>query len=149
MGEMHFAQIPQRRVPKQAWPSGRRIKEERISNPDNLWYGTKGGSETNDKVFLLSLEEVDRYFGDSGDYLNKRRKDPRGKNGKGGYYLSNGHDGKRKATHNGSAHWWWLRSPGIIGRTAAYVSYVGGVSVTGNFVSSAGGGVRPALWLNL
>jgi len=51
-----------------------RIVEKKIPNPDNLWYGTKGGRDTRDKVFLLSLEEVDKYFGNSGDYLNKRRK---------------------------------------------------------------------------
>lgn len=27
-------------------------------NPDNQWYGTKGGAATEDYIFLLSLEEV-------------------------------------------------------------------------------------------
>lgn len=32
-------------------------------NPDNLWYGAKGGNNTKDRIFLLSLEDaVCRYF---------------------------------------------------------------------------------------
>jgi len=50
-----------------------RIVEKNISNPDNIWYGTTGGKDTRDKIFLLSLEEADRYFGNSRDYLNRRR----------------------------------------------------------------------------
>lgn len=35
-------------------------------NPDNQWYGSKGGEDTKDAIFLLSVEEaVCRYFGDS------------------------------------------------------------------------------------
>ncbi len=34
-------------------------------NPDNQWYGSKGGADTQDRVFLLSIEEVCKYFGDS------------------------------------------------------------------------------------
>ena len=48
------------------------------ANPNNPWYGTSGGNATTDKVFLLSLDEVVKYFGDSGDLLNKRRKDYKG-----------------------------------------------------------------------
>ena len=51
-----------------------RIIETVNSNSNNLWYGTPGGNDTRDKIFLLSLEEADKYFGNSGDYLAKRRK---------------------------------------------------------------------------
>lgn len=35
-------------------------------NPDNQCYGTKGGEDTQDRIFLLSLEEATcKYFGDS------------------------------------------------------------------------------------
>jgi len=43
-----------------------RIVDVRNSNPANPWYGTRGGENTIDRVFLLSLEEVVRYLGDSG-----------------------------------------------------------------------------------
>jgi len=44
-------------------------------NLDNQWYGTKGGEETQDNIFLLSIEEaVCRYFGDSSAELQNRDK---------------------------------------------------------------------------
>ena len=51
-----------------------RIIPHNNTNPDNLWYGTKGGNDTIDKIFLLSLLEVDKYFGNSGDYSAKRNR---------------------------------------------------------------------------
>jgi len=134
-----------------------RIVETPISNPSNLWYGTDGGSSTRDNVFLLSIEEVDKYFGNSGDYVNKRRKEYEGNypNGKwvaaaGGWAFSNENDNSRIATDaSGKACWWWLRSPGNYGIAAAGVTDVGSVYVRGLRVSFASGGVRPALWLNL
>ena len=47
-----------------------RITETNVVNNDNLWYGTDGGPDTVDKVFLLSIEEVAMYFGDSGALAN-------------------------------------------------------------------------------
>lgn len=39
-------------------------------NPDNQWYGSKGGKDTQDGIFLLSLEEAAcKYFGDSSSKL--------------------------------------------------------------------------------
>lgn len=44
-------------------------------NHDNPWYGAKGGDDTEDKVFILSLEDaVCRYFGDSSPNLYNRGK---------------------------------------------------------------------------
>ena len=130
----------------------RRIVETRVTNNDNLWYGTKGGNDTMDKVFLLSLEEVDRYFGDSGDYQSKRRKNY--KDGKfvaanDGYCFSNTHDGERVAKLSNKSYGWWLRSSGGNVSRAAFVFYGGGVIVLGDTVSLERGGVRPALWLHL
>ena len=34
------------------------IVESKIINNDNPWYGTKGGRDAVDKLFLLSVEEV-------------------------------------------------------------------------------------------
>ena len=132
------------------------IVETKIYNPDNLWYGTKGGNDTTDKIFLLSLEEVDKYFGDSGDYLNKRRvkysarQYPNGKMvpANDGYGFSNENVGNRISKFKNEASWWWLRSPGQY-HEAAGVLDVGFVYVTGCFVSFDFGGVRPALWIDL
>jgi hypothetical protein len=130
-----------------------RISESQINNPNNLWYGKNGGSATTDKIFLLSLEEVDKYFGNSGDYANKRRKDY--KDGKfvtasDGWAFSNNHNAGRVANYGSEgACLWWLRSPGNYSLTAAYVYDDGRVYVRGGRVDYDSGGVRPALWLNL
>lgn len=38
------------------------IQLTRISTPDNMMYKTNGGNDTEDKVFILSIEEVKEYF---------------------------------------------------------------------------------------
>jgi len=131
------------------------IAETTISNPDNLWYGTPGGDDTRDKLFLLSLEEADRYFGNSGDYLNERRiswnsKGKAVENDKGSYF-SNVYDKKRAALIGNVGTWWWLRSPGETSGSAATVNLGGSVGVSGRDVDASHpemGGVRIALWLN-
>jgi len=127
-----------------------RIIETKINNEANLWYGIANGNDTLDKIFILNLEEVDRYFGNSGDYFNKRRK--KYDNGKwiedsDGWILSNEHDGSRVAKYNGLASLWWLRSPGYSDCTVAYVSTTGNIPPNGDRVCIGRGGVRPALWV--
>ena len=121
-----------------------RIIETEIDNPDNLWYGTPGGNGTVDRVFLLSLEEVDKYFGDTGDYLNII-------NGGSDWLLSNSHDSDRQAVGLNRAERWWLRSPGRGSNYAARVRADGSIDVGGLNVDLylGDGGIRPALWLNL
>ena len=133
-----------------------RIIETRISNTDNLWYETNGGAETTDKVFLLSLEEVDKYFGETGDYMNKIRKAYAGNHPNGewvpiddGYAFINANDSDRIAKFNNEAWLWWLRSPGNTNDYAASVLLYGEVHVSGLGVGYANGGVRPALFINL
>ena len=43
------------------------IQECELKNPDNPKYGTKGGNDTRDRVFLLSIDEAERYFKDDMD----------------------------------------------------------------------------------
>ena len=126
------------------------IAETKISTSNNLWYGTKGGADTTDKMFLLSIEEVDKYFGNSGDYLNKVRKeyqDGSWKPADNGYGVSNANDNNRIAMYNNAASVWWLRTPGDPSQNAAIVFRDGRVSVNGLLVLYDHIGVRPALWL--
>jgi hypothetical protein len=129
-----------------------RVIETTSRNSDNLWYGAAGGNDTRDKVFLLSVEEADKYFGNSGDYLNKRRK--KSDNGKyvadnGGYFLSDTYDRDRIAEDaGGERDWWWLRSAGGEENRAANVFRDGEVFVFGDYADYVGG-VRPALRLKL
>ncbi|MGH2643917.1 MAG: DUF6273 domain-containing protein [Chitinophagaceae bacterium] len=113
-------------------------------NPDNPWFKTKGGTDTIDSIFLLSLEEVCKYFGNSiKNLINK---------GSQKWLIDDENNQKRRAIYEDGYHWWRLRSPGYYGRTSASINSRGNVYVRGNGVYGRprdGGGVRPALWLKL
>ena len=115
-----------------------RIVEVTNANEDNQWFGTNGGDDTQDKIFLLSITEVVKYFGDSGQLANRPSDD---------VWIDDQYNQNRIATFNGEASWWWLRSPGVDGGTASRVEYGGYIILYGYFVDIAYGGVRPALWL--
>jgi len=130
----------------------KRIVLTKNTNSGNLWHGTPGGNDTDDKVFLLSIEEDDRYFGNSEDYLNKKRSSHDVVTethflAENGGFLINAYDNARKC---GDYYSWWLRSPGKNKSSAAYVEGEGKISVGGTLVNIGGGvKVRPALWLKL
>ena len=123
-------------------------------NHDNQWYGSKGGADTRDYIFLLSLEEVTcRYFGDSSSKLYNPRKNQR-------YWFErkDENNSKRIARLEGEtwSTWWWLRSPGRVNVKAVYVHGDGNIGIQGNNILKGNisdgkclGGVRPALWLKL
>jgi len=121
-----------------------RIAEVRNVNNDNPWFGASGGNDTNDRIFLLSLEEVVRYFGDSGQL--GRPEDAFW------IYDEFNHSRIGRGTDN-NTRTWWLRSPGqalinYVEDFAATVHDSGLVDVHGLPVVFVGG-IRPALWLNL
>ena len=125
------------------------IAETRNSNPNNQWYGTAGGNVTTDEVFLLSLDELVKYLGDSGDFVNKRRKDRYGNAKNDGYFHYDQYNNARMAKYsNGEEGVWWLRSPGMDNDCVASVHWDGVVMVDGRGVDESDC-VRPALWLNL
>jgi len=119
-------------------------------NLNNPWFDTSGGSDTEDYVFLLSLEEVCTLFGDSSALLND--KGDRIEN-----VVNDANNGRRIAKIEGTDHWWWLRSPGnhnddelfAYSNTAAAVFADGVVNVDGHTVDSKYDGVRPAMWVSL
>lgn len=113
-------------------------------NPDNPWFKTKGGLETTDKIFLLNLEEVSKYFGDSSENLKNK--------GKQKWAIDDENNSMRQSQFMDDFHWWRLRSPGYYGRTSASISSNGKIYVRGNGVYGRpkdGGGLRPALWSKL
>lgn len=112
-----------------------RIVETNVINSDNPWYGTSGGNDTNDKIFVLSLDEVIQYFGDSGEIQNKSD------NG----FLFDEYNETRKAYLEVC----WLRSPGGLASLATIVDTKGSIGVVGIEVYGPNGGVRPAMWINL
>ena len=122
-------------------------------NPDNEWYGTKGGADTEDRIFLLSNEEaVCKYFGDSCSKLRNP-----GKNQRYWFVRKDQNNSKRVARLEGKGvWWWWLRSPGRVGIKAVYIHGDGNIGIQGNNILKGNisdgwctGGVRPSLWLKL
>jgi len=105
-------------------PDRARIIEVTNENPDNPWYGTRGCVPTRDKIFLLSIDEVVKYFGDSGQLKTKNIN--RGCDWcKDEFFpwLSDRYDINRRAVDStGIVQWWRLRSPGINRRSTAAVS---------------------------
>ena len=123
-------------------------------NFDNQWYGSDGGADTLDQIFILSLEEVCKYFGDSSSLLQNR-----GINQRYWFQRKDENNNKRLAKLQGSegCWWWWLRSPGRVNLKATYIFGTdGNIGIQGNNVLKGNisdgkctGGVRPALWLKL
>ena len=118
----------------------RRVMVTTNDNPDNPKHGTEGGAPTEDKVFLLSVEEAEKYFKDNADrmagvteYAQKQgawvSKD---------YLLPNGE----------KAGLWWLRSPGYISHTASRVLINGDINSHGGSIVRENVAVRPAMWIS-
>lgn len=100
-------------------------------NPD---WDTNPGNDTQDKIFLLSIPEVGKYFisGDSSACTATN------------YATKSG-----VKTDGGFCKWWWLRSPGYDQRHAAFVFEELGARSVGLEVYFDLAAVRPALWINL
>ena len=120
-----------------------RILETTVINTGNPWLGASGGNNTTDRIFLLSIEEVVRYFGDSGQLANRHGT---------ALDIIDEYDEARIAHYLSGPAWWWVRSPGRSNDIAAFVSFYGYINMYGTVVywpDINGGGVRPALWINL
>ena len=108
-------------------------------------WSTNGGNNTQDKVFLLSYAEANKYFGVTYDNSSntKSRVAPTA------YAIAQGGwtSPSKKTADGTAAGWWLLRSPGSYQRYAAYVSSDG--SLRDHNVDYGSASVRPALWVNL
>ena len=111
-----------------------KIQTSLIKNEDNSKYGTNGGNDTEDKVFLLSEKETETLFSNKEERIAKATEYAT----KSGVYVN-----EEKAAC------WWLRSPGYKSDNAAEVDYDGWVYRHGYDVDGNHDGVRPALHLNL
>lgn len=119
-----------------------------VDNSKNQCYSgwnTSGGNNTQDKVFLLSYAEANKYFGVTYDNSSntKSRVAPTA------YAIAQGEwtSSSNKTADGTDAGWWWLRSPGYSQSRAADVNTDG--SLYSSSVSLDSGSVRPALWVNI
>ncbi len=106
------------------------IQTMNIKTPDNTEYKTKGGVDTEDQVFLLSIPEAEQYFHDDKD----RAVTPTD--------LAKAHN---VWTDKDNTCYWWLRSSGILQYNAASVYNTGIMSYIGCYSGDKRIGVRPAI----
>ena len=93
------------------------------------------GSDTEDKVFLLSLDAVSKYMSDTRSRLCSPTFQAR-------------QSGAYENTATG-AGWWLLRTPGASPDYVASVNSDGSIDFNGGKVGSAKGMVRPAVWVRI
>jgi len=121
-----------------------RIIQVTNRNPDNSYYGTKGGEDTHDYIFLLNEDEFLKYFGESSKILanhivlwnwEKAFK----------IYCDHYEESSYNRSRDSVS---WLRSPGENIDRAATVYAGRNVFLRGSNVYD-NNGIRPALWINL
>lgn len=122
------------------------IVEQNVVNEDNPEYGTEGGNDTRDKVYLLSIEETTNPdYGFCEDYstesASRRLKTS-------DYAHARGAWNRDDSSYAGNC-WWWLRSPGYYTDFAVGFNSHGYVSRYGLSVDDIDDAVVPALHFNL
>ncbi len=105
-----------------------------VSADKNPYKSTNPGNATQDKVFLLSMNEVYNYLGHS---ANERISNLTA------YAIAQG-AAKTSCTET---YWWWLRSPGGSQSLATSACTDGIVNAVGSRVNRSDGAVRPAIWI--
>lgn len=109
-----------------------------VSYPDK-YFSLLGNKSTEDRVFLLSYAEAEKYFDDDYDRMCVPTK----------YALANGAYVNNERLKEGEpAGWWWLRSAGDDDSKVVTVYSHGGYLMEGDPVESSGGAVRPAIWIS-
>ena len=115
-----------------------------VINDDNLEHGTYAGNNTEDKIFLLSIDEVLKLnIENEVDEEKYGFTDDASRQAKATEYAKT----QGVNTHNNYAAY-WLRSPGGSQSNAAIVGQEGDVISNGRSVDTSGFGVRPAFNLD-
>ena len=99
------------------------IQTTHVTADKNPKSSTNPGNATEDKIYLLSISEAEKYF-KSNDAMK--------------CYKSNKND----------AVWWWLRSPGNGSRAASSVGSSGQLYYFGTYVDYGDFEVRPVMWIS-
>ena len=117
------------------------------ANADAPIHGTEGGNDTYDHVFLLSLEETEKYYS-----IDKSTEPEWYWNGENRLIKTPTEyakaQGARSSVYN-EACLWWLRSPGSAPICATSVFVDGSVSIGGGYVDNNFLGVVPAVRVRL
>ena len=113
----------------------KQILETTVTADKNPSYNTNAGSDTKDRVFLLSLSETNQYL-----TSNSAR-----------FCMPTAYAIKQNAyvdTSSGGC-WWMMRTPGETGKKIVSTNTDGSIDYNGGIVESNRGGVRPAMWIDI
>lgn len=116
------------------------IQETNVSADKSPEYDTNPGNATKDKIFLLSINEVNKYFSSDDERMCAATDYAKVQ----GAYTADNNTVDDKGTC-----WWWLRSPGVRRNYAARILLNGSVDSYGSNIVSDSGGVRPVMWISL
>jgi hypothetical protein len=111
-----------------------KIQTTYIQNPSNSFYNVRGGNATNDKIFLLSIDEARKFFNSNSARLCVPT----------AHAISQG----LSVSASGGYCFWWLRSPGYAKDYASCVFNDGRVISYGHSYTTTLG-IRPALWISI
>ena len=114
-------------------PIRRKIIDTTIKGTTNSQYGTKTGVDTVDKIFLLSADEVEKYFPWEEQRISMASLQV--------IFNSNVSDTYGRG-------YWWLRTAGEHEGRAAYVRSLGAIMYDGHNVYRTRS-VRPAMWIEV
>ena len=109
-----------------------KIQTTCIQNPGNLRFNISGGNATDDKIFLLSIEEAEEFFKSDSERM----------------YKLTDYAALKDTYQNDRGVNCWLRSPGYILYNIAEVQNCGKIHISGsrNLLTR---GIRPAMWIEL
>ena len=107
-----------------------------VTADKNPYYDTTSpGNDTTDKVFLLSVPEVENYFSSDKERMCE---------------VTEYAESQLHTTSNFKGFWtWWLRSPSYDNTKAALVDNSGSCVSAGIIVNYYHYGIRPAMWIKL
>ena len=105
-----------------------------VMTAPNSEFGTDGGPDTTDSLFLLSEEEAKKYFAYDGARTARPTEFARAKGA--------------AVDENGNC-WWWLRTKGADQASLLEVSGTGAMGTEGGSIYNGEHGVRPAMWVNV
>lgn len=109
------------------------ISKVTVSADKNPKYSTNPGNATEDKVFLLSITEANKYFSSNKAMVCNPTS-----------YAS-----KKINVSPLYSRGWWLRSPASGQLKAAYVYPGGSINNEGDYVNANIFAIRPAMWIDL